>query len=106
VLRRVEVLTAQIMGDKFIIDSEDALKQRMKAHRLPFNEALSAFCWVNTLLQKAPLERLQLHDFGISVKANYAHLSVQELADMIDQELLTLCGAHFDRYYPQVDSYS
>ncbi len=94
------------MGDKFHIDSQDALKQRMKAHKLPFNEALSPYCWINTLLQKAPLDRLRLADFGVSVKASYAHIGVQELANIIDKELLTLCGAHFERYYAQMDSYS
>ncbi len=94
------------MGDKFHIDSEDALKQRMKAHKLPFNEALSPYCWINTLLQKAPLDRLQLADFGIRVNAQYAQIALQELADTIDKELLTLCGAHFERYYAQMDSYS
>ena len=106
VLRRIEVLTAQIMGDKFYIDSKDALKQRMKLHKLPFNEALSPYCWINTLLQKAPLEQLQLADFGISISATYAHISLQELANIIDDELLLLCDAHFERYYARVDSYS
>jgi len=103
VLRRIEVLTEQIMGDKFYIDSVDTLKQRMQQHKLPFNEALSPFCWVNTLLQRAPLDRIQLKDFGISTKPAFAHLSVQELAGLIDSELLLLCGAHFERYYARMD---
>lgn len=106
VLRRIEVLTSQIMGDKFHIESVDALKQRMILHKLPFNAALSPYCWINTLLQKAPLDRLQLADFGISVKAPFRHVSVQALANIIDSELLLLCDAHFERYYARVDSLS
>ncbi|MCP5331454.1 MAG: DUF1289 domain-containing protein [Pseudomonadales bacterium] len=106
VLRRIEALTVQIMRDKLHITSEQALKDGMFQLRLPLNAVLSPYCWVNTLLQKAPLERLDLADFGITVSPAYAHLDARGLADLIDRELILLCDAHFDRYYQQVDSFS
>lgn len=105
-LRRIDVLTTQIMRDKFQIVAADELKQGMVQLRLPFNEALSPYCWINTLLQKVPLERLRLQDFGVQVTADFAHLRMRDLAELIDNELLLLCDAHFDRYYARVDELS
>ncbi len=98
-LRRIEALTVQIMQDKFHIVSIEALKRGMEQHKLPMNNALSPYCWINTLLQKAPLDAVVLADFGISVAPELVPLSTRELADRIDKELLLLCDAHFERYF-------
>lgn len=106
VLRRIEALTVQIMQDKFHILSVETLQQGMTQLKLPFNAALSPYCWINTLLQKAPLERLVLADFGIGKRPAVAHLSNQDLANLVDTELLLLCDAHFERYFAMVDGLS
>lgn len=106
VLRRIEALTVQIMQDKFRIVSVEALRKGMAQLSLPFNAALSPFCSINTLLQKAPLERVSLADFGIAVTPALAHLSTRDLAERVDTELLLLCDAHFERYFKGVDGLS
>ena len=106
VLRRIEALTVQIMQDKFHIVSVVALQQGMARLKLPFNAQLSPYCWINTLMQKAPLERVVLADFGISVTPALVHLSNQDLAELVDTELLLLCDAHFERYFKLVDGLS
>ena len=106
VLRRVEALTVQIMQDKFHIASVEALQQGMTQRKLPFNAALSPYCWLNTLFQKAQLERLELADLGVCVSSALAHLSTKELATLVDSELLLLCDAHFERYFAGVDGLS
>lgn len=106
VLRRIEALTVQIMQDKFHIVSVEALQQGMAQLKLPFNAALSPYCWINTLLQKAPLGRVVFADFGISVRPALAKLSTQNIANLVDTELLLLCDAHFERYFKLVDGLS
>lgn len=106
VLRRIEALTVQIMQDKFHIVSVEALQQGMAQLKLPLNTALSPFCWINTLLQKAPLERVVFADMGISVAGELGHLSNQDLATLVDTELLLLCDAHFERYFKGMDGLS
>jgi len=106
VLRRIEALTVQIMQDKFHIVSMETLQQGMTQLKLPFNEALSPYCWINTLLQKAPLERVVLADLGIGVRPAFAHLSNRDLANLVDTQLLLLCDAHFERYFTLVDGLS
>lgn len=106
VLRRIEALTVQIMQDKFHIVSIEALQKGMIEFKLPFNTELSPYCWINTLLQKAPLERVVLADLGISVLPALTHLSTRDLADLVDTELLLLCDAHFERYFKLADNLS
>ena len=106
VLRRIEALTVQIMQDKFHIVSVESLQQGMAQLKLPFNAALSPYCWLNTLFQKAQLERVVLADLGVSVSPELAHLSSKDLATLVDGELLLLCDAHFERYFKLVDGLS
>lgn len=102
-MRRIEALTVQIMQDKFHIISVEALQRGMAQLKLPYNAALSPYCALNTLLQKASLERLVFADFGIAVSPALAQLSNKELATFVDAELLLLCDAHFERYFKRVD---
>ena len=106
VLRRIEALTVQIMQDKFRINSVEMLQQGMAQLKLPLNAALSPYCWINTLLQKAPLEKVVLADFGVSVTPALAQLTTQDIANLVDTELLLLCDAHFERYFKLVDGLS
>ncbi len=106
VLRRIEALTVQIMQDKLHVVSRQALLEAMARFSLPVNMALSPYCWINTLFQKAPLQQLVLEECGLSVAPAYATLSTQALADLVDEQLLTLCQAHFERYFQHVDSFS
>lgn len=105
-MRRIEALTVQIMQDKFHIVSVEALQQGMAQLKLPSNAALSPYCWLNTLLQKAPLERVTFADLGIAVSPALAHLSNRDLAALVDTELLLLCDAHFERYFNLADGFS
>ena len=105
-MRRIEALTVQIMQDKFRINSVEMLQQGMAQLKLPLNAALSPYCWINTLLQKAPLEKVVLADFGVSVTPALAQLTTQDIANLVDTELLLLCDAHFERYFKLVDGLS
>jgi len=106
VLRRIEALAIQIMQDKLTIHSVDLLQRGMESMKLPLNPSLSPYCWLHNLLQKTPLERLVLADFGVSVAPAYQYLSTAALADLIDEELLLLCDAHFARYFSQMNSFA
>ena len=106
VLRRIETLTVQIMQDKFVINSEDLLKEGVQRCRLPVNLSLSAYCWLHHLLKKGPVDSMATDEFGFVIKAAYQKMSLAALAERVDDELLVLCGAHFARYYQQIDSLS
>lgn len=97
VLRRIEKLIGQIIQHKMQIDSEQKLREGLKASKVPFDEKLSPFCWLHNLLKRRQdLECLA--EFGVSVKEDYSQLSITALSELIDQEILTLSQAHFARY--------
>ena len=60
--------------------------------------------WLHSLLQKAPLADIDPAACGFSLLASAQEASLAQLASLVNEELLLLCEAHFDRYYSQVDS--
>lgn len=104
VLRRIEALTVQIMQDKFVILSEEKLQEGIARCKLPMNPSLSPYCWLHNLLKKGPIDTLVADDYGVIVTPPYRHFSLRALSELIDDELLVLCDAHFSRYFSQVNS--
>lgn len=104
VLRRLEALTVQILKDRFHIHSAAALEATLQHWKIPMNPALSPYCWLHSLLQKAPLEALEMPGSGFAILRQHQDKTLAELADLADVELLVLCEAHFARYFQQVDS--
>jgi len=104
VLRRLETLTVQILKNRFHVHSAEALEATLQHWKIPMNPALSPYCWLHSLLQKASLGALDLPSCGFSILKAHEGTSLAALADMADQELLVLCEAHFARYFHQVDS--
>ena len=104
VLRRIESLTEQILKNRFHIHSAEALEATLQDWKIPMNPALSPYCWLHSLLQKASLGALEMTTCGFSILKAHEGTSLAALADMADQELLVLCDAHFARYFHQVDS--
>jgi hypothetical protein len=104
VLRRIEALTVQILKNRFHIVSRDALESALQARKIPLNPALSPYCWLHSLLQKAPLADIDPATCGFSLLASAQGASLAQLASLVNEELLLLCEAHFERYYSQVDS--
>ena len=99
VLSRIEKLTCQIIAEKVKVDSPALLSAGLEHRRIPYNESLSPYCWVHNLLKKYHLTAsVSLQEFGISARPGFDQLNVLELAEVVDQELLTLSQAHYNRY--------
>ncbi len=103
VLRRLEQFTEQIMQVKFAIVDEQKLRQGLHKLRVPFDESLSPFCWLHNLLSKSGDQVSKLIDFGVRTKAPFQQMSLLALSEQIEDELLKLGQAHFDRYFNQHD---
>ena len=52
VLSRIEKFTVQILSARFQVLSETALKRGLEQYSIPFNPALSPYCWLHNLLKK------------------------------------------------------
>ncbi len=99
VLRRIEKLVCQILEDKCRIFSVPNLKLGLEQLRVPFDPELAPYCWLHNLLKKKPDQVQDLKDFGAYVLPDYAHLSLRQLSEQIEEELLLLSDAHYQRYY-------
>ena len=98
VIKRIEKFTVQILSARFEVFSETALKHGLEKHSIPFNPALSPYCWLHNLLKKGRGQTRDLGNFGVSVLSDFAQIDVAVLAEQIDEDLLLLNAAHLERY--------
>ncbi len=99
VLNRIEKLVVQILENKLRIFSVPNLKLGLEQAKIPYDEKLSPYCWLHNLLKKNHQHIDDLSQYGVYAIAEFETLSVAELSERIEDELLTLCQAHMDRYY-------
>lgn len=99
VLKRIEKLVTQILSDKLRIFSVPNLKLGLDQARVPYDASLSPYCWLHNLLNKRRDQLSNLSEFGAYVLPEFSHLSLAQLAALIEEELLVLSDAHYQRYY-------
>ncbi len=99
VLKRIERLDKQILENKLRIFSVPNLKAGLERFQIPYDESLSPYCWLHNLLKKAHSRIHGLEEYGVYAIASYADMSLQELCETIEKELLLLSEAHHDRYF-------
>ncbi len=99
VLRRLESLQSQLYANKLCIVSEDRLRAGLQGLGIGFDEALSPWCWVHNLLTKNHRQIRSLEDFGLEALPEYKQYSIADLTARLDDELMQLSDAHYQRYY-------
>jgi len=98
VLSRIEKFNTQIIENKLRIVSEPDLRKGLRFWKVPFDESLSPYCWLHNLLKRCNQDRKDLEEYGVRIRTEYSHLPLVEVAERIDQEIITLCEAHSLRY--------
>ncbi len=98
VLARIEHLNIQILQARFSIGAPDRLQAGLRRLRIPYNPRQSPYCWLHNLLKKGLEEIAELDSFGVRRLPEYADIDLLELSVQIEEELLRLAEAHFDRY--------
>ena len=102
VLARIERLNIQILETRFSISAPDRLQAGLRRLRIPCNPQQSPWCWLHNLLKKGVEEIDDLDSFGVRLLPEYAGRDLLELSIQIEEELLQLAEAHFDRYIAPV----
>ena len=97
-LNRIEILNTQILERKLRIVSIPKLEQALKDFKIPFDPALSPYCWLHNLLKRAHQKLTDLDQIGVRKEPEASHLSIAELTEVVDAEILTLIDAHYARY--------
>lgn len=101
-LERLCRLVEPIMDARFIIRSPVELAAGLKRQAVPFNDSLPPSTWLHNLLKKRHRALTELQSFGVEIRADWQHLTLAELAEDVDSQLLVLCEAHLTRYFPEV----
>lgn len=104
VLQRIEALVQPIVEDRFIIRSPQLLAAGLKRQAVPCNPDMSPASWLHSLLKKRHRQIQDLSGYGVEIRAQWRHLTLPDLAEDMDVQLLRLCEAHQIRYFPELSS--
>lgn len=99
VLKRIEKLVTQILENKLRIFSVPNLQAGLEQMKVQYDPALSPYCWLHNLLKKCHRDIVNIAEYGAYVLPDYQQLTLAELCELIDAEILTLTQAHFERYF-------
>ena len=96
---RLEQFKITILEEKFIISDRNLFESKMNEFSINFNSSLNPVTWVFDLLRASSNEELDLNDFGIEILPQFSDLSLLELRDLINQEMLQLSEAHYYKFF-------
>ena len=96
---RLEQFKITILEEKFIISDSNLFESKMNEFSINFNSSLDPATWVFDLLRASSNEDLDLSDFGIEILPKFSNLSLLELRDLINQEMLQLSEAHYYKFF-------
>jgi uncharacterized protein len=99
VLNRLEKLIVQIISERFLISDRALLQRRLQQAAVPYDAQRSPYTWLHNLLKKQHRAITALDEFGVEIREAYRELGATRLMELADQELLTLCDAHYARYF-------
>tara|TARA_B100000965_G_scaffold405296_1_gene438747 strand:+ start:1071 stop:1520 length:450 start_codon:yes stop_codon:yes gene_type:complete len=96
---RLEQFKATILQEKFTVSDSNRFESKMNEFSINFNNSLDPITWVFDLLRASSNEDLDLNDFGIEILPQFSNLSLVELRDLINQEMLQLSEAHYYKFF-------
>jgi len=99
VFSRIDLLTEQILRNKFRIFDVGKLQDVMQDFRFFYHPELSPFCWLHGLLQKYSYRINSLNEIGVELAPEFKNKSVDEVMLIINEDLHLLSEAHFQRYF-------
>ena len=71
----------------------------MNEFSINFNSSLDPITWIFDLLRASSNEDLNVNDFGVEILPAFSDLSLIELRDLINQEMLQLSEAHYYKFF-------
>ena len=99
VMLRIDQFTAQIMASRFRFVAADRLEQVMADFRFFHDPERSPWVWLHNLLQKHSHRIHSLDELGVELLPPHAGKPVRDVLHEINEDLLRLGAAHFERYF-------
>ena len=96
---RLEQFKATILEEKFTISDSSLFESKMNEFSINFNSSLEPITWIFDLLRASSNKDLNLNDFGVEILPAFLDLSLIELRDLINQEMLQLSEAHYYKFF-------
>ena len=96
---RLEQFKATILEEKFTISDTELFESKMNEFSINFNSSLEPITWIFDLLRASSNKDLNVNDFGVEILPAFSDLSLIELRDLINQEMLQLSEAHYYKFF-------
>ena len=96
---RLEQFKTTILEEKFTISDNELFESKMNEFSINFNSSLEPITWIFDLLRASSNEDLNVNDFGVEILPAFSDLSLVELRDLINQEMLQLSEAHYYKFF-------
>ena len=96
---RLEQFKTTILEEKFTISDSELFESKMNEFSINFNSSLDPITWIFDLLRASSNKDLNVNDFGVEILPAFSDLSLIELRDLINQEMLQLSEAHFYKFF-------
>ena len=96
---RLEQFKATILEEKFTISDSSLFESKMNEFSINFNSSLEPITWIFDLLRASSNKDLNVNDFGVEILPAFSDLSLIELRDLINQEMLQLSEAHYYKFF-------
>ena len=96
---RLEQFKTTILEEKFTISDSELFESKMNEFSINFNSSLDPITWIFDLLRASSNKDLNVNDFGIEILPAFSDLSLIELRDLINQEMLQLSEAHYYKFF-------
>ena len=96
---RLEQFKTTILEEKFTISDSELFESKMNEFSINFNSSLEPITWIFDLLRASSNKDLNVNDFGVEILPAFSDLSLIELRDLINQEMLQLSEAHYYKFF-------
>ena len=96
---RLEQFKTTILEEKFTISDSELFESKMNEFSINFNSSLEPITWIFDLLRASSNKDLNVNDFGIEILPAFSDLSLIQLRDLINQEMLQLSEAHYYKFF-------
>ena len=96
---RLEQFKVNILEEKFTITDRNLFESKMNEFSINFNSSLEPLTWIFDLLRASSNNDLILSDFGVEILPKFSNLSLLDLRDLINEEMLQLSEAHFYKFF-------
>jgi len=99
VLRRIDLLSEQIVASRLRILSLPQLQQVLSDFRFFYDPVRSPYAWLLSFLQKQFWRVGDLRELGVELLPPFDNKDIKEVLQEMNEELITLSEAHLERYF-------